>query len=292
MLLKKKLEETTSNMVAFSFIRRNYVIQTNVVGWRSNNGEYPQEEAGTGFFIDEVVRLFPNNKNIFFKNAVHEQIEPSLTDEGIEIIKCKITIHHYGKLDAEKVSSKDKYYYNLGEMQLKNQSDLDFRVLHNFGVQSAKLSHYKKAIRYFENVIKLAPDFPMSYLSMGNAYYNLCKYDIAKSSYKKAIELDPNLDSGVKMYSICEIYTGNAKTAIQFLEALIQKNPHHPHYISLLAAAYICSGNINFGLAQIEKLRSLNFDYKSFFIQFVKQLTLIKQLNYASLLEDVLKHES
>jgi GT2 family glycosyltransferase/Flp pilus assembly protein TadD len=89
-------------LVAYSFITRNYVIAPNTVGWVANDGSYMMEEAGTGWFAGEKVRLFPNDGRIRFDGPVHERIEPSLEKAEIEIKPCLVPIHHYGMLSKEK----------------------------------------------------------------------------------------------------------------------------------------------------------------------------------------------
>ena len=71
------------------------------VGWTANDGSY-EEEAGTGWFPSDKVRLLPNDKRICFENPVHEFVEPSLKRAGISIRKCHVPIHHYGKLETDR----------------------------------------------------------------------------------------------------------------------------------------------------------------------------------------------
>ncbi len=45
---------------------------------------YLEEEAGTGWFPSNKVRLFPNDRRIRFENPVHEFVEYSLMRLGIK----------------------------------------------------------------------------------------------------------------------------------------------------------------------------------------------------------------
>ena len=284
---KDTFKKVTSDAVAFSFIRRNYVTQTNVSGWKSNDGHYLREEAGAGFFTDDVVRLFPNNQHILFTNPVHEHIEPSLITMGIEIKKCNITIHHYGLLNEEKLYAKKEYYYNLGKIQIEENGNVDFRVLYDFAVQTSALGKYEEAVEYFRKVIDLKPNFPLAYKSMGNTFFNLQRYEDAKSCYKKAIELDQNLMHEILMYPLCEIYTGNAEEAISYIEELIRQDPTNLHYILISAVANICIGNKNKGIEYLSKLDAINYIYKTSLINIKEKLNSLNNFKYASLLEDI-----
>lgn len=284
------VKETTDDSVAFSFIRRNYVDQTHVSGWTANDGHYPREEAGTGFFTDEVVRLFPNRRALSFKNPVHEHIEHSLMSMGIKMKKCNVTVHHYGLLNEDKVAAKVKYYYDLGKSYLKENRDLDFRALYDFAVQTSTLGKYEEAIQYFEKVIGIKPDFSLAFKSMGNAYYNLKRYKDAKSSYEKAIQLDPQLKHKMPMYPLCAIYTGNAEAAIPILYALTGQNPSNPFYLFLFAVVFICTGRKEKGIEYLSRLYDMQFDYKALLLDVTKMLRSHKKFDYALLLEEA--HES
>ena len=92
----ESLNPQIKDPVAFSFVTRTYVAEMNTAGWVGNDGSYPAEEAGTGWFPGEKVRLFPNDSRIRFEYPIHERVEPSLIKAGIEIRNCDIPIHHYG----------------------------------------------------------------------------------------------------------------------------------------------------------------------------------------------------
>jgi O-antigen biosynthesis protein len=283
---RKLVKETTADSVAFSFIRRNYVTQAHVSGWKPHDGHYSREEAGTGFFTDGVVRLFPNRHDLSFRNPVHEHIEPSLIRMGIEMKECNVTVHHYGLLDDNKVSAKVKYYHNLGKTYLEQNGDTDFRVLYDFAVQTSTLGKYEEAIQYFEKVICIKPDFPLAFKSMGNAYFNLKRYKDAKSSYEKAMKFDPQLKHEMPMYPLCAIYTGNAEAAIPVLHALTEHNPSNPFFLFLFAVVFICTGRREEGIEYLSNLYDMKYDYKSSLLDITKMLRSHKKFDYALLLEE------
>ena len=64
-------------------------------------------ESSTGVDIQSFVpRLFPNHKDIYFKNPIHEQITESLEKINFNLVKSKAKINHVGynseKVDQEK----------------------------------------------------------------------------------------------------------------------------------------------------------------------------------------------
>jgi GT2 family glycosyltransferase/glycosyltransferase involved in cell wall biosynthesis/Flp pilus assembly protein TadD len=276
-------------LVAYSFITRNYVMRTNISGWTANNGQY-EEEAGTGWFGGDKVRLFPNDGRIHFEDPIHERIDSSLLDAGIQIKHCDIPIHHYGMLDEKKTASKSEYYYELGKARLAEKGEQDVNALYDLSVQAAEIRKYEEALEYLNKVVLLRPDFYDAFESMGIANYNLGRYEDALSSFKKAIHLDPDLKKTTRdtimMYSNCEICVGDVEIAISRLEDLLRKHPAYPLAMASLAAAYFCAGRKEKGLKYLKKLRDMNFSCADYFPEFARMLISTKRLDYAiSLLE-------
>ncbi|CAG9317528.1 unnamed protein product [Blepharisma stoltei] len=50
------------------------------------------------------------------------------------------------------------------------------------------------AVKLYENRIKDDPDYASSYISQGNAFYNLKRYLEAIECYSEVIKRDPNID--------------------------------------------------------------------------------------------------
>jgi tetratricopeptide (TPR) repeat protein len=205
---------------------------------------------------------------------------------GIKMIKSKVTVHHYGLLNEERVSTKVKYYYNLGKTYLEEKGGTDFRSLYDFAVQTSTLGKYEEAIQYFEKVIGINPNFSLAFKSMGNAYLNLQRYEDAKSSYEQAIRLDPQLKHEIPMYSMCALYTGNAEAAIPILNELTGQNPSNPFYLFMFAVVFICTGRKEKGVEYLSKLCGMQFDYKTQLMNITKMLRSQRKYDYALLLEE------
>jgi O-antigen biosynthesis protein len=235
-------EKSPSHSIAFLFEIRNYVTDVAISGWRPNDGNYLKEETSKGCVTDKIVRLFPNNQYIRFVNPVHERIEPSLMKMGIKIRESNVIIHHYGYLDTEKQRGKSQYYYDLGRIRLEERGTQDVPALYELALEASNLKKYEEALEYLRKVIDVAPNFVKANYHMGRIYYLLGKYEDAKVLYKKAVDFDPNLTDASLMHAVCEIYTGNAETAIHILEELLQKTPADPRVILALAEAHSAEG--------------------------------------------------
>jgi glycosyltransferase involved in cell wall biosynthesis len=269
-------------VAAYSFVTRTYVAQLNTANWVGNDGQYINEEAGTGWFPGEKVRLFPNDDRFRFEFPLHERIEPSLIKAGIEIRESNIPIHHYGNfVKKEKAASKSELYYQLGKRKLAEYGEQNVMAFYELALLGAEAGKYEETLGYLNRVIALKPDFSRAHQSMGNAYYNLGRYGDALSSYKRAIQLDPSSRDAALMCATCEIFTGNAETSVSLLEEFLRNNPSYPQAMLLLAEAYFCMGVKEKGIECTQKLRDVHFNIEDMFVQFARLLVSAGRCDYA-----------
>jgi GT2 family glycosyltransferase/glycosyltransferase involved in cell wall biosynthesis/predicted Zn-dependent protease len=291
--LKRFLADSHAKPTAYTFITRNYVIEANTAGWIANDGKYFNEEAGTGWYPGEKVRLFPKDSRIQFEFPVHERIEPSLFRYGITMGKSDIPIHHYGKLNGKKADFKAEQYYLLGKRKLAESPDQDAMAIYELAIQGSELGRHEETLELLNKVIKLRPDFTKAYQSIGNAYFNLSRYEDALPSYKKAMELNPDSRDIVLMYATCLVYTGSAEASIPILEVLLKNDPRYHQAMLILAESYFCAGIKDKGLESINKLKESNIDYEDYFTSLANMFISLQRFNYAiSLLEAVMESEN
>ncbi len=256
--------------------------QLNTANWVGNDGHYINEEAGSGWFPGEKVRLFPNDSRFRFEFPIHERIEPSLIKAGVEIRKCDIPVHHYGNFaDKEKANFKADLYYQLGKRKLAEHGEQNFMAFYELALLGAEAGRHEEALEHLKSVITLRPDFPKAHQSMGNAYYNLGRYGEALSSYKKALQLDPASRDAFLMCATCEILTGNAEGSVSLLEDFLGNDPSHPRALLLLAEAYFCIGKKDKGVLFRQKLGDMHFNMEDTLTQFARLLASAGRHDYA-----------
>jgi tetratricopeptide (TPR) repeat protein len=288
--LKDIVKQSGSEAVAYSFVTRNYVMPVSIMGWIPNDGRYIKEEAGTGWFPSDKVRLFPNNSLIRFENPVHELVEPSLRKFGIEIKRCQIPVHHYGKLTKNKKIAKGTSYYELGKAKLAGDGQQQSKNLYEMALQASELGKYQEAIEYWEKLIINLSDFSPAYYGLGVAYFKLARYEEATSSAEKALQLEPAFKEAVTLYANCKICTGDVETAINYLEKLLKESPAHISALLALAIAYFSADKKKSGLECVKTLQNMNFSCEKAFLDFAKILLSAKQIKYAiSLLEALIE---
>ena len=117
-VLKHLLSRPAYKSTALTITTRNYVVPVTALQWTANDGSYIKEEAGTGWYPSRKVRIFPNNPHIRFELPVHEFVESSIQKAGIRNMEIRIPVHHYGKMDRKKITSKGDYYYAINKEKL------------------------------------------------------------------------------------------------------------------------------------------------------------------------------
>jgi glycosyltransferase involved in cell wall biosynthesis len=252
---KNIVKKNQEKPVAYSFETRNYTFYANTLGWRPNDGTYPEQEAGVGWFPSTKVRLFQNAIHNRFQFSVHEMVDPAIKRAGEEIIKCRIPIHHYGEVNSGRTGEKAEAYYRIGLEKLDKKRE-DIAAIRELAVQAGNLKKWEESIILWEKVIAIEPGFAEAYVNMGTANWNLERYDYALEHAKKAIEFGPHIKEGHFNYAISSLLLGNAKEAVVILNKLAGKSPEYLPAQFMLGAAYCCDGRKEEGLRCFEKLRN------------------------------------
>jgi tetratricopeptide (TPR) repeat protein len=248
------VRKSTSKTVAYAFMTRNYTTDVNQVKWIANDGKYPKEDAGSGWTPSHKVRLFPNDNRIRFEYPVHELVENSLKRSDIRIKKCNTPVHHYGKLNQEKSTSKGEEYYRIGRKKLNETGD-ELEALRELAIQAQALGKYDESIELWERFVAIQPDTPLAFINMGAAYCKLGKYEDALKTAKRALKLAPDTREALYNYSLSKLHLGRAEQAISVLEKLLRRTPEYPPAQFILATSYCCNGNKKKGVHCLEQLR-------------------------------------
>jgi tetratricopeptide (TPR) repeat protein len=244
--------------VAYSINTRNYNTLANIVGWVPNDGQYPDEEAAIGWLPSEKVRLFYGKDQIRFEGAVHELVDPVLKRNGIEIKKCSIPVHHYGRLDKEKLNRKGEIYFDIGQKKLSEMGD-DLNALRELAIQATILEKNQQAFELWQRLLALNPSpnlAAIAYVNMGTIYSRLGKFEDALDAGKKAVAYDRDMKEARYNYAMAELHAGNAQQTIRVLEELLDGFPDYPPAQFILSAAYSCVDQKEKGFEGIRNLKN------------------------------------
>ena len=97
-------------------------------------------------------------------------------------------------------------------------------ALNNIGGIFKKFGQYKKALSFYEKLIKIDPNYKDALNNIGVVFHELGQYEKAMSFYEKAIKIDPNFtrahfNRGVLLYE-----RGKYENAMEVLKLINFKN--------------------------------------------------------------------
>lgn len=135
-------------------------------------------------------------------------------------------------------------------------------ALYSKGIDEAKKENCKKAISYYEQALKIDPEFAFAWDNMGICYRRMDNYDKAIEAYKKSLEIDPEGLMPLQNIAIAYQYKKEYSKAIEAYERLAAVDKDNPE-------VYYGIGNIYSGFLQ-EFEKALPFMCKAYNL-YVKQ---------------------
>lgn len=282
-LLLKTINRKNKRPVAYTLMTRNYLKKTGTAGWIENDGSYPDEETGVGWHPSDKVRLFRKSRFARFENPVHELLEPSLIRAGVPIEKCPIPIHHYGRLNNDKLLTKGREYYLLGRKKLEERGG-DYRALKELAIQAGELSRYDESIDLWQQALVLRPDDVEALFNLAFQYMQVKKYQEALQAAKRSVELSPGTKDAVLNYALCEMFTGNVLKTTAILEESLTGKNDNPIMLAVLGSTYLISGDKDKGLAIFKSLTRKKINGAEHVNKLFETLMTSGQIEYARLL--------
>jgi glycosyltransferase involved in cell wall biosynthesis len=261
--LQKLLQSHTGKQVAWSVVTRNYTNRTESEGWHANDGRYPEQEQGDGWYSSKKVRLFPALQSVKFQGDIHEMVEADLRTLAIPIEQADFVVHHFGELTDVDRRAKQVRYYEMGKQKLLERPD-DVMAALELAVQAGELEMYDEALELWDNllsrgIISLDIYFNRSYVLMG-----LNRFSEASDMARKAMEIDPDHKESAHNYGMCMLNLGHPEQAAAFVAQESTKHPDYPLLMALLCVIYLCTGEVASALAISEKLSADNYEISGY----------------------------
>jgi FkbM family methyltransferase len=285
----KLLQKAVPPRTAYSFNSRNYTNSVGLEGWMLNDGQYYKESAGTGWVPSRKVRLFPRDESIRFENPVHELIEPSIAKKGFQVISSDVPIHHYGRLNQEKLMVKHETYYQLGLIKLKEKGHHDIKALTELAVQAAELKKYDEALELWNKILEQNPNDALAYYNIGGICLTSKRYDEALVASRKAVELQPDRKAAVTNYALSELLAGNVANLdaiLRHLPDVHAGNIDFPIALGLLAVTRILNDDDKSARRYFDRLRTMDFNVIPFVIDTSTRLIACNRIAHAKKILD------
>ncbi len=276
--------------VAYSITTRNYCTLANNIGWETNIGEYPVEEAGFGWLPSTKVRLFYGRSRVRFEGAVHEMVDPVLKRAQIPVKSCSIPVHHYGRLDTDRMDKKGKIYYDLGRRKLE-ESNCDHAAVRELATQATILGRNEEAVELWQRFLKMSPPdraIAEANVNLATLYLRLQDYIAARNVSEKVLSKLPEMKEARYNLALSELYLGNADKTVEVLERLVEDHPFYPPAQFILAATCFINGQKEQSEALLENLKKGPFGtvLTRSIAELVRDLTAASRFDYAQQLLD------
>ena len=105
-------------------------------------------------------------------------------------------------------------------------------------------------------------ELAQEYYNLGNAYYDIGKYEDAVFFYNKAIELDDTLFSAQFNLAYSHVKLMNYEKSISILTAILTEDPNNVDMLQLLGYAYHLHGDEELALAAYDKILAIAPEHK------------------------------
>ena len=202
-----------------------------------------------------------NSNNLDINNILNlykEKNYNSFIKSGLKLLKKNpknyqlIYLIGLSFVNLQKYAEAEKYFDKLLNVQKKPEI---FFIQANIHKQ---LKKYDSAISYFEEAIKLNPNFSEAYNNLGNTKKRIGKIDEAISCFEKAIQLKEN---NIEAYfNLANIYKENKyfNDLIKIYEKILSFNKNDIKTLYNLGSAYLFLGDISSGKYYFEKIIKIN----------------------------------
>jgi hypothetical protein len=104
---------------------------------------------------------------------------------------------------------------------------LSYRVFNNLGDVYTKEGSYEEAIKYFEQSVRLKPDYADAVYNIGYVYTLLPDFEKAQQFLLKSIEMNPRIFQSYYVLGIISYKTGDLDTAIKLMQKTLEINPQY-----------------------------------------------------------------
>jgi len=257
--------------VCYRFTTRNYTNTDSVSDFQPCSSDDPHARGFAGWYPSTKVRLFPNNIGAQFEGKVHELVNNSLAQRGIQILDCDIPIHHYPYMRTpERIIEKQAQYLHLGHEKIAaNPSDP--KGYHELGSQYADVRDYVNAAAAFRDCLKLDPANPVALKDLGGVLHLLRRSEEAKRALRLALELDPGLGDAWRNLGVIYADEKDWSLSIECFERAVELNPNWSDGYRYLSVALAGAGRLAEAALKTEKALAINPDSKDALMLYLHQ---------------------
>lgn len=196
-------------------------------GAKKNTSSYEGVVHYPFYVQNNLVRLFRNDERIRFRHRVHELVEDSIIEAGLDYLDGGVPIHHLGSLKGKStLQKKEEVYSELVFKQLKEQPN---NARYNYQAARVYLTRGESdpALQYFKKVAKIDPSYRNIFSEIAKIHIGKKEYGKAIICFKKAMEQHPEEASCVNNLAVAYMFKGEFQNAKELLEKYRKNHPEN-----------------------------------------------------------------
>jgi tetratricopeptide (TPR) repeat protein len=166
----------------------------------------------------------------------------------------------FGKQKEDNGATNNQQLQKIAEGHLKDKRKYDERAELFMGRGAANLSvgNYEESLNFFDNAIRIEPNYSAAYNNKGNALQNLGRIDEAMDCYNKAIDIDPNEPLFWYNKACLLDSTERVEEAIESYLQTIKLNPQHIGALNNISICYARMGDYNYAFIYLDNALKIN----------------------------------
>jgi tetratricopeptide (TPR) repeat protein len=201
------------------------------------------------------------------------QIPPSA--KGAITITAKVNYRHLRQSYLNNVFGKDHPAYPIVELASRTRTlniganleskpeandNTDWMRWNNLGIAYLDQLQYSEATDAFAHVVKLRPDYADGYTNVGLTDIEWEKYESARSSLEKALELAPNNARALYYLALVERRAGHSDAEVDDLQKVIAQYPQSRDARRELGISFYQQRRPQEAMEQFEALQAIDPD--------------------------------
>jgi tetratricopeptide (TPR) repeat protein len=179
---------------AYILVQWTYCNREGDANWVPVDNIFSKQGGFRGCLLTPIIRVFRNGLGIKFSRNVHEGIEDSVKELGIEAktLFLDVPIHHFKHFKGEAAARESELRF-LG--MLKNDIEKNpenFKAFSDIGIIYQKiLKNPGEAVKYFERSLSINPEYQVPYFNLSSIHFERKEYAKAIGMLKKLLKMDP-----------------------------------------------------------------------------------------------------
>jgi tetratricopeptide (TPR) repeat protein len=110
----------------------------------------------------------------------------------------------------------------MNEISIDKKIKVD--LLNDAALKLQEAGEYQRAIELLHDSIEALPEHAPSYVSIGLAYQNLGKVELAESNFRQSVEIDPYYEQGLQSLGLFLISQGRKQEGVEWLQKYLDEN--------------------------------------------------------------------